>query len=383
MKKLRAAHGVALAFTTLLLGGCGASGKDKSADPAPEVGVVIVQPQRVTITTLLPGRTVAFRIAQVRPQVSGIIKQRLFTEGAVVKAGQPLYQLDPAPYQAAYDSAQAAVSKAAANLLTVQLKYDRYLKLATTGDVSQQDRDDVTANLSQAQADEKTARAALETARINLAYTRIVAPIEGRIATSVYTEGALVTANQDSPLTTVQQYQPMYVDMTQPAAAVMRLRSQLASGKLKNADAHSASVKLLMDDGSFYPLEGRLEFTGVTVSEGTGAITLRAVFPNPDGVLLPGMYVRAQLAQAIDESALLLPQQAVSRDARGEATTLVVGPDDKVELRSLTVEPASDQWRVVAGLNAGERVIVQGQVKAKIDAPVKPVVVKLDAAARG
>jgi membrane fusion protein (multidrug efflux system) len=383
MKKLRAARGVALTLTTVLVGGCGASGQGNKSDPVPEVGVMIVQPQRVTITTLLPGRTVAFRIAQVRPQVSGIIKQRLFTEGAVVKAGQPLYQLDPAPYQAAYDSAQAAVAKAAANLLTVHLKHERYLKLAATGDVSQQDRDDVTAALSQAEADDKTARAQLETARINLAYTRIVAPIEGRIATSVYTEGALVTANQDAPLTTVQQYEPMYVDMTQPATAVMRLRSQLASGKLKNADAHSASVRLLMDGGGYYPLEGRLEFTGVTVSEGTGAITLRAVFPNPDGVLLPGMYVRAQLTQAIDESALLLPQQAVSRDARGEATTLVVGPDDKVELRSLTVEPASDQWRVVAGLHPGERVIVQGQVKAKVDAPVKPMVVKLDAPTHG
>jgi membrane fusion protein (multidrug efflux system) len=383
MKKLRAARGVALTFATLLVAGCGASGQSNKTDAAPEVGVVIVQPQRVTITTLLPGRTVAYRIAQVRPQVSGIIKQRLFTEGAVVKAGQPLYQLDPAPYQAAYDSAQAAVAKAAANLLTVQLKYERYLKLAATGDVSQQDRDDVTASLSQAQADEKTARALLETARINLAYTRIVAPIEGRIATSVYTEGALVTANQDAPLTTVQQYEPMYVDLTQPAAAVMRLRRQLASGALKNADTHSATVRLMMDDGSYYPLEGRLEFTGVTVSESTGAITLRAVFENPDGVLLPGMYVRAQLAQAIDESALLLPQQAVSRDARGEATTLVVGPDDKVELRALTVEAASNQWRVIAGLHPGERVIVQGQVKAKIDAPVKPTIVKLDAPAHG
>ncbi len=383
MKNLRAARGVASTFTTLLVASCGASGQSNKSDAAPEVGVVIVQPQKVTITTLLPGRTVAYRVAQVRPQVSGIIKQRLFIEGAVVKAGQPLYQLDPAPYQAAYDSAQAAVSKAGANLLTVQLKYNRYLKLAASGDVSQQDRDDVTANLSQAQADEKTARALLETARINLAYTRIVAPIEGRIATSVYTEGALVTANQDAPLTTVQQYQPMYVDLTQPASAVMRLRSQLASGALKNADTHSASVRLLMDDGSFYALDGRLEFTGVTVSESTGAITLRAVFPNPDGVLLPGMYVRAQLAQAIDESALLLPQQAVSRDARGEATTLVVGPDDKVELRSLTVEAASDQWRVVAGLHAGERVIVQGQVKAKVAAPVKPVIVTLDAPAHG
>jgi len=383
IKELRVLRGVALTFTALLSAGCGGPGQGTGATAVPEVGIIIVQPQRVTITALLPGRTVAYRIAQVRPQVSGIIKQRLFVEGALVKAGQPLYQLDPAPYQAAYDSAQAAVAKAEANLLTVRLKYERYQKLAATGDVSQQDRDDVTASLSQAQADQKTALSALETARINLAYTRIVAPIEGRTATSVYTEGALVTANQDSPLTTVQQYAPMYVDLTQPASAVMQLRSQLASGALKNADANSASVRLLMDDGRFYPTEGRLEFTGVTVSESTGAITLRAVFPNPDGVLLPGMYVRAQLAEAVDEKALLLPQQAVTRDTRGEATTLVVGPDDKVELRALTVEPAADQWRVVAGLQAGERVIVQGQIKAKVDAAVKPTLVELKAPVRG
>jgi membrane fusion protein, multidrug efflux system len=383
IKKLRVLRGVALTVTALLSAGCGGPGQGTGATAVPEVGIIIVQPQRVTITALLPGRTVAYRIAQVRPQVSGIIKQRLFVEGALVKAGQPLYQLDPAPYQAAYDSAQAAVAKAEANLLTVRLKYERYQKLAVTGDVSQQDRDDVTASLSQAQADQKTALSALETARINLAYTRIVAPIEGRTATSVYTEGALVTANQDSPLTTVQQYSPMYVDLTQPASAVMQLRSQLASGALKNADANSASVRLLMDDGRFYPTEGRLEFTGVTVSESTGAITLRAVFPNPDGVLLPGMYVRAQLAEAVDEKALLLPQQAVTRDTRGEATTLVVGPDDKVELRALTVEPAADQWRVIAGLQAGERVIVQGQIKAKVDAAVKPTLVELKAPARG
>ena len=256
MKKLRRARGVALTVTALLIAGCGASGHGDDAAAPPEVGVVVVQPQRVTITTQLPGRTVAYRIAQVRPQVSGIIKQRLFTEGAEVKAGQPLYQLDPAPYQAVYDSAQAAVSKADANLLTVRLKYERYQKLAATGDVSQQDRDDVTASLSQAQADEKTALAALESARINLAYTRIVAPIEGRIATSAFTEGALVTANQDAPLTTVQQYSPMYVDMEQPAAAVLRLRSQLASGALKDADANSARVRLQLDDGSYLRTRG-------------------------------------------------------------------------------------------------------------------------------
>jgi membrane fusion protein (multidrug efflux system) len=377
---LRTARGMAIVVAALLATGCGAD-KGKQPPPAPEVGVIVVQPQRATISAQLPGRTVAYRIAQVRPRVSGIIKERLFTEGAEVKASQALYQLDPAPYQAAYDSAQAAVAKAAANTLAVRLRNARVQKLAASGDVSQQDRDDVTASLSQAEADEKIAHAALETARINLGYTRIVAPIAGRTATSSYTEGALVTAEQDNPLTTVQQYSPMYVDLTQPAAAVMKLRAQLASGALRSADAHSASVRLLLEDGSYYAHEGRLEFTGVTVSEGTGTLTLRAVFPNPDGVLLPGMFVRAVLAQAVDESALLVPQQAVSRDNRGAALALVVGADDKVEQRELSVEPVGNQWRVLTGLKAGERVIVQGQLKARPGKVVRPVIVELGAPA--
>lgn len=377
---LRAARGTALAVAILAAGGCGPAAGPQ-APPAPEVGVVVVRPQRATISAQLPGRTVAFRIAQVRPRVSGIIKARLYIEGAEVKAGQALYQLDPAPYQAAYESAQAAVTKAAANLLAVKLKYERVQRLAVTGDVSQQDRDDVTANLSQAEADEKTARAALDTARINLDYTRIVAPIAGRTATSAYTEGALVTAEQDNPLTTVQQYAPMYVDMTQPAAALLKLRSQFASGALKKADSHSASVRLQLDDGSYYAHEGSLEVTGVTVSESTGTVTLRAVFPNPDGLLLPGMYVRAELGLAVDEQALLVPQQAVTRDARGVAVTLVVGAGDKIEPRDLTVEAAGDRWRVLSGLAAGERVVVQGQLKAKPGKVVRPVVVEPGAVA--
>lgn len=376
----RVARGIVLALAVLPVAGCG-SKSGPPAPPAPEVGVIVVRPQRATISAQLPGRTVAYRIAQVRPRVSGIIKERLYIEGAEVKAGQPLYQLDPAPYQAAYDSAEAAVAKAAANTLAVKLKFARVQKLAASGDVSQQDRDDVTAALSQGEADEKTARAALENARINLGYTRIVAPIAGRTATSAYTEGALVTAEQDNPLTTVQQYAPMYVDMTQPAAALLKLRSQFASGQLKKADSHSASVRLQLDDGSYYAHEGSLEVTGVTVSESTGTVTLRAVFPNPDGVLLPGMYVRAELALAVDEQALLVPQQAVTRDARGTAVTLVVGADDKVEPRKLAVEPAGEQWRVLSGLHAGERVIVQGQIKAKPGKQVRPVVVEPGAAA--
>jgi membrane fusion protein (multidrug efflux system) len=384
MIQLRLLRALLLTLTATLAAGCGASSKEAAANRPPEVGVIVVQPQRASISTLLPGRTVAYRIAQVRPQVSGIIKKRLYTEGAVVAAGQPLYQLDPAPYQAAADSARAALAKADANALTTHQKYDRYQQLALSGDVSQQDRDDVTANMRQAEADQATARAAVETAQINLGYTRIVAPIEGRTGTSAYTEGALVTANQDNALTTVQQYDPMYVDLAQAAADVLRLRQQFAAGKLKRSDERRASVQLRLEDGSLYGREGRLEFTGVTVSESTGAITLRAVFPNPDGTLLPGMFVRAQLDQATDESALLLPQQAVSRDTRGGAIALVVGAQDRVEQRSLSVEAAGGNlWRVSSGLSRGDRVIVQGQQKAHVGAAVKPVVINLPTAAQG
>jgi membrane fusion protein (multidrug efflux system) len=366
--------------------GCSGSGQSTGAGTAMEVGVVVAQPQSTEISTQLPGRTVAFRIAQVRPQVSGIIKRRLFTEGALVAAGQPLYQLDPAPYQAAFDSAQAQVASADANELTVRLKHDRYQKLATAGDVSQQDRDDITASLRQAEAQQAVARAALETARINLGYTRIVAPIPGRIATSAFTEGALVTANQDAPLTTVQQYSPMYVDLAQSAAEVLRLRRQLAAGALARTGGggSSASVRLQLEDGSIYGESGRLEFTGVTESESTGAITLRAVFPNADGTLLPGMYVRALLAVGVARSALLVPQQAVSRNARGDATVLVVNAGNHVELRDVQLEAApGNQWRVLAGLGAGERVIVQGQQKVRPGELVSPIVVDRATLSRG
>ena len=373
-----------LAIASVMSGGCGSSERGNSAGLVAEVGVTVVQLQRTEVTTQLPGRTVAFRIAQVRPQVNGIIKRRLYTEGALVEAGQPLYQLDPAPYQAAYDSAQAQVTSADANALSVRLKYERYQKLSVAGDVSQQDRDDITASLRQAEAQQSVARAALETARINLGYTRIVAPISGRIATSAFTEGALVTANQDAALTTVQQYAPMYVDLTQPATEVLRLRQQLAAGALARPGAAGATVGLRLEDGTLYPQPGRLEFTGVTESESTGAIKLRAVFPNADGMLLPGMYVRALLTLGVAQSALLVPQQAVSRNARGDATVLVVDADNHVEQRALQLEASVDnQWRVLTGLNAGERIIVQGQQKVRPGDTVRPTVVDRVAPARG
>jgi membrane fusion protein, multidrug efflux system len=366
-----------LAVATALCSSCGASGQNSGAGQATEVGVIVVQAQKAMVTTQLPGRTVAFRIAQVRPQVSGIIKRRLYTEGALVAAGQALYQLDPAPFQAAFDSAQAQVTSADANALTLHLKYERYQKLSASGDVSQQDRDDITANLHQAEAQQTVARAALETARINLGYTRIVAPISGRIATSAFTEGALVTANQDAPLTTVQQYAPMYVDVTQPATEVLRLRQQVAAGSLAHPGADGANVSLLLEDGTPYPQPGHLEFTGVTESESTGTITLRAVFPNEQGNLLPGMYVRALLTLGVAQSALLVPQQAVSRNARGDASVLVVNADNHVELRPLQLEASADnQWRVLTGLNAGERIIVQGLQKVRPGDAVRPTVVE-------
>jgi len=383
MIQLRLLRAVTLTLVAAFAAGCGASSKEAASNLPPEVGVIIVQPQRTSISTLLPGRTVAYRIAQVRPQVSGIIKLRVYTEGAVVAAGQALYQLDPAPYQAALDSARAALAKADGNALTTRQKYERYQQLALSGDVSQQDRDDVTANMRQAEADQATARAAVETAQINLGYTRIVAPIAGRTGTSTYTEGALVTANQDNALTTVQQYDPMYVDLAQAAADVLRLRQQFAAGRLRRSDERGARVQLQLEDGTRYAREGRLEFTGVTVSESTGAITLRAVFPNPEGTLLPGMFVRAQLDQATDDSALLVPQQAVSRDARGGASALVVGAEDRVEQRALNVEAAGNLWRVSSGLSSGDRVIVQGQQKAHVGAAVKPVVISMQTAAPG
>ncbi len=390
MTMLRITSLALLATTVAVVCGCSGSGQASGTGAATEVGIIVAQPQSTEISTQLPGRTVAFRIAQVRPQVSGIIQRRMFTEGALVAAGQPLYQLDPAPYQAAFDSAQAQVASADANELTVRLKHDRYQKLATAGDVSQQDRDDITASLRQAEAQQSVARAALETARINLGYTRIVAPIAGRIATSAFTEGALVTANQDAPLTMVQQYAPMYVDLTQSAAEVLRLRQQHTAGSLVRAGGsgtnggNGADVRLQLEDGSVYPESGRLEFTGITESESTGAITLRAVFPNADGALLPGMYVRALLTVGVAHSALLVPQQAVSRNTHGDATVLVVNPGNHVELRDVQLEAVSgNQWRVLAGLSAGERIIVQGQQKVRPGDAVNATVVDPATLSRG
>jgi membrane fusion protein (multidrug efflux system) len=368
--------GLLLALGCVVLTGCEqpqAAGEGAPADP-PEVGVVEVQPQKVALTTELAGRTSAYMVSEVRPQVGGIIQKRLFTEGGDVAAGQPLYQIDPATYQAAFESAKASVAKAEANLASTRRKASRYEELVAIKAVSQQDNDDAQAALKQGQADVAATKAAVETARINLAYTKVAAPIAGRIGRSTVTPGALVTASQQSALATVQQLDPIYVDVTQSSAELLRLKRDLTSGKLKKAGATQAAVKLVLEDGSAYPLTGKLQFSDVTVDQGTGTIMLRAVFPNPKGDLLPGMYVRTVLEEGVDEQAILAPQQGVSRDTKGNPTAMVVGADSKVEQRTLKTSRAmGDKWLISEGLKAGDKLIIDGLQKIRPGMPVKPV----------
>ena len=346
----------------------------KSPSTPPEVGVIIVQPQRVTLTTELAGRTSAHLIAEVRPQVGGIIQKRLFTEGSDVKAGEILYQIDPATYQAAYNSAKASLARAEANVINARLKAERYRELIKNNFVSQQDYDDVNAAFKLAEADIEAAKAALETARINLAYTRITAPISGRIGRSTVTDGALVTANQSAALATIQQLSPMYVDVTQSSAELLHLKQNLASGLLKNSTTGQARVKLILEDGSAYTLPGTLKFSDVTVDQSTGSITLRAIFPNPKQILLPGMFVRAILEEGVDEHAILVPQRGVTRSPDGNAMVLVVGGEEKVETRTIkVVRTVGDNWLVSEGLKAGDRVILEGLQKARPGTSVKAV----------
>src|SRR6266545_759594 len=280
--------------------------------PTPEVGVVVVQPQRVAITTELPGRTSANLVAEVRPQVGGIIQKRLFTEGSDVKAGEVLYQIDPSSYQAAYASAKAALTKAEANVVPMRLKADRYKQLVAINAVSRQDYDDIAASVRLAEAEIEGAKAAAETAHINLAHTKVTAPISGRIGKSLVTTGALATANQPTPLATIQQLNPVYVDVTQSMADLLRLKESLAAGQLKKDGAKQARVKLVLENGTPYPLEGTLKFSDATVDQTTGSVTLRTLFPNPKELLLPGMYVRAILEEGVNDRAILVPQRGVT-----------------------------------------------------------------------
>jgi len=360
----------------MLLTGCGKTQADAKAPPPPppEVGVVVVQPQRVSLTMELPGRTSPYLIAEVRPQVSGIIQKRIFTEGSDVKAGQVLYRIDPATYQAAYDSAKAALARAEASVATVRLKADRYKELVKIKAVSQQDYDDADAALKQAEADVASAKAAVETARINLAYTKVTAPISGRIGRSTVTDGALVTGNQTTSLATIQQLGSMYVDVTQSSSELLRLKQNLASGALKTDRTGQAQVRLILEDGSAYPLPGILKFSEVTVDQSTGSVILRAVFPNPKQTLLPGMFVRAILEEGINENAILIPQRGVTRNPKGEAMVMVVGAGEKVEPRIIKVNrTVGDNWLVSDGLKAGDRVILEGIQRARPGTPVKTV----------
>ncbi|WP_370426086.1 efflux RND transporter periplasmic adaptor subunit [Pantoea vagans] len=366
---------------SFLLTGCDNNKSEQAAQQPPAVGVVTLKTEPLKISTELPGRTSAYRVAEVRPQVSGIILKRNFIEGSDVKAGQSLYQIDPATYQAAYDSAKGDLTQAQANARIAQLTVKRYKPLLGTKYISQQDYDTAVATAAQNDAAVQVAKANVETARINLAYTKVTSPISGRIGKSSVTEGALVQSAQTTALATVQQLDPMYVDVTQSSEDFMRLRSELESGQLKQNDG-KANVKLLMQNGSSYAQTGTLEFSDVTVDETTGSITLRAIVPNPNHTLLPGMFVRARLDEGINPNAMLVPQQAVTRTPTGQATVMVVGADNKVESRQVTTSQAiGDKWLVTDGVKAGERVISTGLQRAKPGAQVTPQEVSDDAKA--
>ncbi len=363
-----------------LLTACGQPpGGAPPAQGKPTVGVITVQPQHLALTTQLPGRTSAYLVAQVRPQVAGIIKTRLFKEGSDVSAGQALYQIDPATYKATHDSNLAALAKAQATLKTARLKAERYKQLLAVQAVSQQDYDDASASLGEDEAQVASAKADVESSRINLSYARVDSPISGRIGKSSVTPGTLVTASQTTELATVQQLDPLYVDLSQSSTALLQLKHAMARGELQKSGANSAKVQLLLEDGSAYPHEGTLEFSDVTVDQNTGTITLRAVFPNPDGDLLPGMYVRAVLQEAVKENALLVPQQAVSRDGAGKPFAYVVDSEKKLQRRPLQTERAvGDQWLVQAGLEPGDQLVVDGQQYAApgLEVNVTPWVTK-------
>jgi membrane fusion protein (multidrug efflux system) len=361
--------------SVLLMGGCGdGHGKQGGAASVPEVATVTIEPQRLELTTELPGRTSAYLVAEIRPQVNGIIQKRLFQEGSDVKAGQLLYQIDPAPFQVAHDSAKASLGKAEANLPSIRLRADRYKELIPDKAVSQQEYDDAAAAMEQARAEIEYWKAAVEAARINLGYTRVTAPISGRIGKSSVTDGALVTAYQPTSLATIQQLNPIYVDVTQSSAELLRLKRNLETGRLSADGKNGRAVRILLEDGTPYPLEGTLQFRDITVDPATGSFTLRIVVPNPEELLLPGMFVRAVVQEGIAAQAILAPQQGVSRTPKGEPIALVVDEAGTVRQRMLTLNRAiGDKWLVSSGLAAGDRVIVEGLLNVRPGTAVKAV----------
>ncbi|AWD02841.1 efflux RND transporter periplasmic adaptor subunit [Klebsiella aerogenes] len=356
-----------LIISAVLLTGCDNSGNQQAQPQAPQVSVHVVHSEPLSVTTELPGRTSAFRVAEVRPQVSGIILKRNFVEGSDIKAGESLYQIDPATYQAAWNSAKGDEAKAEAAAAIAHLTVKRYVPLLGTKYISQQEYDQAVATARQADADVVAAKAAVENARINLAYTKVTSPIDGRIGKSSVTEGALVTNGQADAMATVQQLDPIYVDVTESSNDFMRLKQE----SLQRGD-DSKSVQLIMENGQPYSLKGSLQFSDVTVDESTGSITLRAVFPNPQHTLLPGMFVRARIDEGVNPQAILVPQQGVTRTPRGDATVLIVNAQNQVENREVTAAQAiGDKWLITSGLQNGDKVIVSGLQKVRPGVTVK------------
>lgn len=358
--------GYALPLAAFIVAGC-QEPQDTVVHKVPDVGVVTLQNEDVLLSSDLPGRTSAYRVAEVRPQVSGIIQKRFFNEGAQVSKGQQLYQIDPASYQ-------AAVEKAQANLDTTRNLAERYKRLVESKAISRQQYDDADANFRQAAAE-------LKMARINLEYTRVLAPISGRISRSNITEGALVTTGQVDALASINQLDPIYVDVTQASTEMLKLRREMASGQLTMAGPDQVQIRLTLEDGSAYELPGALKFSEVTVDPGTGAVTLRAAFANPNGILLPGMFVHARLTEGVRQQAILVPQQGITRDLKGQASALVVGADNKAELREVkTQRTLGNKWLIESGLKAGDRVITEGVQLARPGMSINPVPAKnLDA----
>ncbi|EAS9680522.1 efflux RND transporter periplasmic adaptor subunit [Salmonella enterica] len=358
-------------FSAALLAGCNDQGDTQAHPGEPQVTIDVVETAPLAVTTELPGRTSAFRIAEVRPQVSGIVLKRNFTEGSDVEAGQSLYQIDPATYQADYDSAKGELAKSEAAAAIAHLTVKRYAPLVGTKYISQQEYDQALADARQSDAAVVAAKAAVESARINLAYTKVTSPISGRIGKSNVTEGALVTNGQSTELATVQQLDPIYVDVTQSSNDFMRLRQSVEQGSL-HKDSASSTVELVMENGQVYPLKGTLQFSDVTVDESTGSITLRAVFPNPQHSLLPGMFVRARIDKGVQPNAILVPQQGVTRTPRGDAMVMVVNDKSQVEARNVVAAQAiGDKWLISEGLKPGDKVIVSGLQKARPGVKVK------------
>lgn len=356
-----------LIISAVLLTGCDNSGNQQAQPQAPQVSVHVVHSEPLSVTTELPGRTSAFRVAEVRPQVSGIILKRNFVEGSDIKAGESLYQIDPATYQAAWNSAKGDEAKAEAAAAIAHLTVKRYVPLLGTKYISQQEYDQAVATARQADADVVAAKAAVENARINLAYTKMTSPIDGRIGKSSVTEGALVTNGQADAMATVQQLDPIYVDVTESSNDFMRLKQE----SLQRGD-DSKSVQLIMENGQPYSLKGSLQFSDVTVDESTGSITLRAVFPNPQHTLLPGMFVRARIDEGVNPQAILVPQQGVTRTPRGDATVLIVNAQNQVENREVTAAQAiGNKWLITSGLQNGDKVIVSGLQKVRPGVTVK------------